>query len=409
MSGLYKFFPIPSDKMGTFWALSTIKDACIVEYGPGGTTHYSIEGIYKINGQITATTYTTHVDEDDIVMGSVEKLRNTIKEIDEIHHPPYMFIVASSLISVIGSDIAGLVYEIQDEVKAKLIIYQGGGFQGDYTCGIRQVLSDLATHVVKPCRATHPKSYNLIGCCVDDYRYFDNIKAIQATLDAALGLRCGCVFTADSSLAHIEAAPEAAVNIVLRHEGLACAEILEGRFGTPYFPAHPIGYQATFDMIAKAAEILGLTADEAYLSAMEARMRRNLTQVKRHFRDAGSKKAIIGGGYDGALSYEAFLEGELGLEVACVLVHHGKTGENTPSHWVWNAKEDEKEAALERVQPAFVFGDAVLLHYAQPGRFTLQTHNPNLDTVIITRHKPTMCFEGADDVVEKLVNWEPCS
>ena len=54
-----KYFPVASDRMGIIWTLSSIKDACVIEFGPAGTTHYAVEGIGQINGEDLATIYST--------------------------------------------------------------------------------------------------------------------------------------------------------------------------------------------------------------------------------------------------------------------------------------------------------------------------------------------------------------
>lgn len=403
MSGLYKFFPTPSDKMGILWALSTIKGAYIIEYGPGGTTHYSMEGIFKINGEILANTYTTHIDEDDVVMGDTEKLRKTILEVDQVYRPPYIFVIASSLVSVIGTDVHGAVHALKEQVNAKIITYQSGGFQGDYTMGVRRVLADLAEHVVQPAECSTERTYNLIGCCVDDYRYAANIKAIQSVLSDALGLRCQCVFTAGCTVQEIESASAASLNIVLRHEGRACAAMLAQRFGTPYVHAHPIGYQATMDMIAAVAEALNLVPDRQYMDAQRNRARRSLMQVKGHLRRAERTSTVMSGGYDAVAAYSRFLGDELGLRIDAALVHHA-CPEGAQDPFLYKATEADKQAAISKHNPAFLFGDAVLLHAAVHPCFKLQTQNPNLRRVMITTHKPHMGFDGADDIVEQLLN-----
>ena len=42
---LVRFLPVPSDRMGMLWSLLTIAEALVLEYGPSGTTHYSM-GLY---------------------------------------------------------------------------------------------------------------------------------------------------------------------------------------------------------------------------------------------------------------------------------------------------------------------------------------------------------------------------
>ena len=39
-TGIVRYLPTPSDRMGLLWTLLTIKDGVILELGPSGTTHY---------------------------------------------------------------------------------------------------------------------------------------------------------------------------------------------------------------------------------------------------------------------------------------------------------------------------------------------------------------------------------
>ena len=42
---LVRFLPTPSDRMGIIWSLLAVQGAIVLEYGPAGTTHYSM-GLY---------------------------------------------------------------------------------------------------------------------------------------------------------------------------------------------------------------------------------------------------------------------------------------------------------------------------------------------------------------------------
>ena len=43
---LCRYLPVPSDRMGIIWSLLSVKDSIILEYGPAGTTHFSICLLY---------------------------------------------------------------------------------------------------------------------------------------------------------------------------------------------------------------------------------------------------------------------------------------------------------------------------------------------------------------------------
>ena len=46
---LCRYLPVPSDRMGIIWSLLSVKDSIILEYGPAGTTHFSM-GFYGTLG-----------------------------------------------------------------------------------------------------------------------------------------------------------------------------------------------------------------------------------------------------------------------------------------------------------------------------------------------------------------------
>lgn len=166
---LCRYYPAPSDRMAIIWSLMPIGNAVVLEYGPAGTTHFG-GGLYSSLGlELGRSLFTTHISEDDVVMGDVSRLENAIIEIDEAYHPKIIFVVAAAVIAVIGTDIAGVCHYMQDRVNARLISFEEGGFRGDYTYGLRSVYRMLAREVVKPCDKK-PKTYNILGASAGSFR-----------------------------------------------------------------------------------------------------------------------------------------------------------------------------------------------------------------------------------------------
>ncbi len=129
---LCRFYPQPSDRMAIIWSLMPIKNAVVLEYGPAGTTHFG-GGLYSSFGlELRGHLFTTHICEDDVVMGDVSRLENAILEIDAAYHPEIIFVVAATVVAVIGTDIAGVCRYMQEQVNARLISFEEGGFRGDY-------------------------------------------------------------------------------------------------------------------------------------------------------------------------------------------------------------------------------------------------------------------------------------
>ena len=97
---LCRFYPPASDRMAIIWSLMPIQNAIVLEYGPAGTTHFG-GGLYSSLGiRLSQSLFTTHISEDDVIMGDVTRLEKAIVEIDETYAPKVIFVVASSVIAL---------------------------------------------------------------------------------------------------------------------------------------------------------------------------------------------------------------------------------------------------------------------------------------------------------------------
>ena len=64
---------------------------------------------------------TTNLQQEDVIYGASEKLRDAILKAEERYHPQAIFILTSCTTGIIGEDIEGTVDEVQSEVNAKIV------------------------------------------------------------------------------------------------------------------------------------------------------------------------------------------------------------------------------------------------------------------------------------------------
>lgn len=102
---LCRYLPTPSDRMGILWTLLSIDDTVVIEFGPTGTTHFSMGFFGKIGVEQENRLFATHMREDDVIMGYTETLEDAIIEVDKWISPKAIFIVASSVSAIIGTDL----------------------------------------------------------------------------------------------------------------------------------------------------------------------------------------------------------------------------------------------------------------------------------------------------------------
>ena len=75
---LCKYYPVANDRMGIIWTLSSIEGACVIEFGPAGTTHYAVEGVGSLNGNDKAKIYSTHMDQSDVTFGKYDRIEKAV-------------------------------------------------------------------------------------------------------------------------------------------------------------------------------------------------------------------------------------------------------------------------------------------------------------------------------------------
>ncbi len=391
--------------------MGSLKDVCIVEYGPAGTTHYGMESLMQMNAELRAGLYTTDLDESEVVLGDTGRLEATIREVDQVYRPAVILVVGSSLVAVTGIDLKGICHDLQPETAARLIAFESGGFQGDYTVGIREGLRTLAQEVVKPSPRREPKTYNIIGCTVDMYDFAADWREMARMMERAFGYRLRAVFTAGTTLREIETASGAEFNLVLRSEGLAAAEILQERHGQNYVTGCPYGLKGTVAWLEKIGAALGRKPDAGYLAEETSVLQPQLFRQRMAFFAYRKLRTVLAGAYDFLAEFAPFLAEELGLELAVLIVNHqlGKDHRHGLSpalreRLIEVDQEAAVDALLKEIKPQVVLGDGMLLERAGASAIKIQVSNPNLDRILLYEHTPLVGFRGATYLLELLLN-----
>ena len=212
---LCRYLPTPSDRMGILWSLLCIEGSVVLEYGPAGTTHYSVSLFGSLGVDQQNRLFTTHMSEDDVVMGDVSRLERALVEIDQAYAPRVIFVVASSVSAVIGTDLRGVCAYMQEKVRARLIAFEQGGFRGDYSVGLRETYRLIAQHAVTPANERVEGTYNLLGLSAGAYRARSDRNEICRLMREAFGMEMRACLCLDTDMETIEGCGAAELNLVL--------------------------------------------------------------------------------------------------------------------------------------------------------------------------------------------------
>lgn len=400
---LCRFLPVPSDRMGIVWSLLSIKDAMLLEYGPAGTTHYSM-GFYSAVGVTwRQRLFTTHMNEDDVVMGDVSRLEQAVLEIDAEYQPAVLFVVASSISAVIGTDLKGVCRYLQEKTKAKLIALEQGGFRGDYSIGLKEVYKVLVTKLAKEETERVAGTVNILGASAYSYRIASDIWEISNLLAEGLDLKVGTVLCHETTIKAIENIGSAEINLVLREEALPAAKLLEKKFGQPYICGQPYGYTDTLHWLEEIGAALG----RKVASSLVGRLQRKAGEAGAYnfyFRMSSGMRAqaFLLGEYQTVQGIGKFF-GQLGLPVAGKICQHSlKNIAQAAEDVEYLPVEKDRIGRLRSLEKTLVLADETSLGLCGDSNTKLCVSVPLLNGALRATHLPIVGEKGADWLLEAL-------
>lgn len=397
---IYKYFPVASDRMGIIWTLSSIKDLYIIEFGPSGTTHYAVESIGQLNGEDFLNIYSTHMSESDITFGKYDRLEKSIKEVDLNKKPKYIFVMASSISSIIGTDIEAICEEIQGEVNAKLIPIKTGGLKADYNAGVEEALEIIVKNIVKDSSVKSNK-VNIIGSNIDSFNFLSDCNEIKRLMKELFDKDINTIFTSYTSIDDIEKAAEAELNIVLRKEGLKAAEYMNKKFNIPYIYGKPIGLENTISWIKEVQALMNYDLKEDILNEEIQSVKKYIFRLKMRLRSLKLKDLAIFGDYDTVYNLKKFAL-ELGLNVVRAEVLYNCNIEEKDI--LKNTGELNRMIFLKNNNIDILFGDGPSLDMESSAKIKVQVSNPNLKSINIYPYAPYVGFRGVVLLIEKLLS-----
>ncbi len=398
---LCRYLPTPSDRMAIIWSLLTVEGSIILEYGPAGTTHFSM-GLYGVLGaEVQQRLFTTHMSEDDVVMGDVTRLEEAIAELDKSYEPKVIFVIASAISSVIGTDLKGVCKYMQQEVGCKLIAFEQGGFRGDYSTGLEEVYKLLVSSLPQPV-PRQEGTYNILGASIGRYRMASDIWEVESLLQEAFGLKKHACLCCETSVEEITSMGCAQLNIVLSAEGLPAAELLKEKFGTPYIYCVPYGYAGTLQFLRNVGAALGKMPSMQVMARIGGKMR-GVGMLMMYGMMGGRKKlpqAVIKGDYDLVCGLGDFLE-SAGLKVQQKICSHSLKNIKNPGEGIAHYPvEKDWLALLKPLRKTLVLADDIALLECDDSNTKVRVSMPFLYGSQRAAHLPFMGEKGADFLLE---------
>jgi nitrogenase molybdenum-iron protein alpha chain len=275
----------------------------------------------------------TNMDEKDVVMGAIDKLRETILYAEQEYRPEAIIIANGCVPGIIGEDIDSLVDELSGRLIAKLVPVHCEGFKTKYvSSGYDSAYHGLLRKLVDPLER-HDRAIPDDGA--DAYERFKLSRTVNllnvgsnsagdeaelTRLVSALGLtpRVLPLFATIDELSRLG---EVALNVSIcpTHDDYLIGHLKE-RFGTEYLiNVLPIGIKNTNRWLLNIAEYFHLEKEAQKLIALETAQ---LEAALEEFRPVLQGKSIfLGGGESRLLTTAEFFQ-YLGLKVIGLKSHN---------------------------------------------------------------------------------------
>lgn len=270
---------------GALSVTTSVQDAVSIIHGPDGCAHHNFSLLHALhfdNDQLVLPSIlSTSLKEQEIIFGGEKALEDTITRALEGNHRA-VFILTSCVAAAIGDDVRSVCCEVHG---CPVIIVPTGGFLGGgFSDGVKSALIALSSL----CHGGNQSGMvNLVGEKNLEYEAEANYREV-ARLLSLLGVKIQLRFVRNIPVSAIGNLGCASLNI-LRDESLSdVGSALENRFGTPFLPSFPVGFEGTLRFLSRVGEELDIESDSAI--AAERAYQKGIIE---HFSDLRRKAVMI--------------------------------------------------------------------------------------------------------------------
>ncbi len=248
-----KYAATPTARMQTLYAASEYKDLAVLDFSTGG------HGVYN-NGHLPWITpwsdkrniFSTHITEVDISLGDTSRLFRAAEELKKLGYK-HIYLMPSSLASVLGFDLDALATEISDTLGINAFTVPAR-LNDDFYAGLGAFTLALAKRFGSE-KADGKSGFNLLGGITGQDE--QNHRYLRELISRELNLKPNFDSAAAVSLSEWGAVTSAEINVVTSKYAVKTAEYYLKNFAVPYVYCRPLGKSGEDEALSLIAEKLG--------------------------------------------------------------------------------------------------------------------------------------------------------
>jgi nitrogenase molybdenum-cofactor synthesis protein NifE len=237
-------------------ALQPIADVAHLVHGPIACEGNSWDNRNSSSSGSTLyrTSFTTDINELDVIYGGEKRLFKSVREIIEKYDPPAVFVYQTCVTALIGDDIEAVCKKASEKFGKPVIPVNAPGFVGPKNLGNKlgaEALLDYVIGTEEPDYVT-PYDINIIG----EYNLSGELWQVRPLLDA-LGIRVLSCISGDGRYREVAQSHRArAAMMVCSKSMINVARKMEERYGIPYFEGSFYGIGDMSDTLRQLARLL---------------------------------------------------------------------------------------------------------------------------------------------------------
>jgi nitrogenase molybdenum-cofactor synthesis protein NifE len=304
---------------GSRVVLYPIADALHIVHGPIGCAAYTwdIRGALSSGPQLHRNSFSTDLQEMDVIFGGEKKLEAALLELIAHHQPKAAFIYSTCIVGIIGDDVSAVCKRVSEKTGIPVLGVHSEGFKGTKKDGYRAACEALYKLIgTGDTAGISPHSINILG----EFNIAGETWVLRDYYKR-MGIEVVSCITGDSRIEDIRRAHGAKLNLVQCSGSMtSLAKMMERDYGIPF---KRVSYFGIEDMSAALYEAAKHFADAPEILARAQNLVRDevaaiypeLLRYKQKL--IGKKAAIYVGGSFKAFSLMRALR-LIGMETAIV-------------------------------------------------------------------------------------------
>ena len=284
---------------GSRVVLYPIADALHIVHGPIGCASYTwdIRGALSSGPQLHRLSFSTDLQEMDVIRGGEKKLYAALCELIDAYQPKAAFVYATCIVGIIGDDVDAICKQASEAKGIPVLPVHSEGFKGTKKDGYRAACEALFQLIgTASTEGIVPTSINILG----DFNLAGEIWMIREYFER-MGIQVVACITGDGRVDDIRRAHGAALNLVQCSGSMThLAKSMKERWGTPFLRVSYFGIedmaQALYDTARffRDPEIMRRTQELVRLEIDKV-----MPQIAEYRRELQGKKAgiYVGGAF----------------------------------------------------------------------------------------------------------------